>query len=357
MTNLNLRKIAKLGWIKHWVGYWALLNDFYLGWQYTFGLKKKLGQGLNLAAFVSRKGYSTAYLQMDDWRKFGNFLALKVKRNPKVVDVWCANLKLQADKILRLLGNLKSSRVNATGYRNFLRAFYDYGVPHRAVKVVVDFLPPESLKKYLKKLTEARVHAEPVYAETENFMRFTASQISKQTGILKEHVLYSTKEEFEKFWRTGQLPKASVLKKRYDSSGILYSKGRYRILTGPRVNQFERALEKQPTGTGVLKGSSAFPGRARGRIRVVLDPQSATKLFKKGEILVTGMTRPEYLPLIRKCAAFVTDAGGMLSHAAITARELEKPCVVGTMVATKIFKTGDLVEVDATAGRIRKFKS
>ena len=68
------------------------------------------------------------------------------------------------------------------------------------------------------------------------------------------------------------------------------------------------------------------------------------------------MTRPEFIPLIRKAAAIVTDAGGILCHAAIVAREMKKPCIVGTKVATKAFKDGDLVEVDANKGVVKILK-
>jgi pyruvate,water dikinase len=57
---------------------------------------------------------------------------------------------------------------------------------------------------------------------------------------------------------------------------------------------------------------------------------------------------------MEKAAAFVTDAGGILSHAAITAREMKKPCIIGTKVATKVFNDGDMVEVDAESGIIKK---
>ena len=68
------------------------------------------------------------------------------------------------------------------------------------------------------------------------------------------------------------------------------------------------------------------------------------------------MTRPEFLPLMKKAAAFVTDAGGLLSHAAIVARELKKPCIIATETATKVFKDGDLIEVDADKGVVRVLK-
>ena len=78
--------------------------------------------------------------------------------------------------------------------------------------------------------------------------------------------------------------------------------------------------------------------------------------MKEDEILVAGQTRPFLMPAIRKAAAIVTDEGGVTSHAAIVSRELKKPCIIGTKVATKVLKTGDLVEVDADKGIVRILK-
>ena len=68
------------------------------------------------------------------------------------------------------------------------------------------------------------------------------------------------------------------------------------------------------------------------------------------------MTRPEFLPLMKKASAFVTDAGGLLSHAAIVARELKKPCILATENASKVIKNGDFIEVDANKGIVRILK-
>lgn len=72
-----------------------------------------------------------------------------------------------------------------------------------------------------------------------------------------------------------------------------------------------------------------------------------------GDILVTGMTTPDFLSAIRKSAGFVTDEGGITCHAAIVSRELKKPCIIGTKIATQILKDGDLVEVDANKGIVK----
>ena len=75
--------------------------------------------------------------------------------------------------------------------------------------------------------------------------------------------------------------------------------------------------------------------------------------LRKGDILVTEITDPSFVEAMSLSGAIVTDIGGMLSHAAITARELNKPCIVGTTFASKVLKTGDLVEVDAERGIVR----
>ena len=74
----------------------------------------------------------------------------------------------------------------------------------------------------------------------------------------------------------------------------------------------------------------------------------------KNSILVTSMTHPYDIALVKKCVAIVTDEGGILSHAAIVARELKKPCIIGTKIATQVLQDGDRVEVNAIKGIVRK---
>lgn len=104
-----------------------------------------------------------------------------------------------------------------------------------------------------------------------------------------------------------------------------------------------------------LAGAVAHPGFATGRVRLVTDI-SAIPDFAEGDILVCDNTDVRFLPLMRKSAAIVTDRGGILTHAAIVARELCKPCVIGTKNATSVLNDGDEVEVDATRGIVRRLK-
>lgn len=102
-----------------------------------------------------------------------------------------------------------------------------------------------------------------------------------------------------------------------------------------------------------LRGSVAFSGKASGRARVILTADIEGVEFDEGDILVAVSTSPTLLPLMRKAGAIVTDEGGMMCHAAILARELEIPCIVGMQVATSRIADGDIVEVDADEGCVR----
>jgi pyruvate,water dikinase len=78
--------------------------------------------------------------------------------------------------------------------------------------------------------------------------------------------------------------------------------------------------------------------------------------FQKGDILVTAMTRPEFVPLMQKAGAVITDEGGLTCHAAIVSRELGVPCIVGTELATRVLKDNMTVKVDAKKGIITIIK-
>jgi phosphohistidine swiveling domain-containing protein len=99
-----------------------------------------------------------------------------------------------------------------------------------------------------------------------------------------------------------------------------------------------------------LTGRTGSPGKAKGKVRML----NEDNYLEEGEILVCMMTTPEHVPLMKKAAAIVTELGGILSHAAIVAREMRKPCITGVADVTKLLHTGDIVEVDADAGIVKR---
>jgi pyruvate, water dikinase len=105
-------------------------------------------------------------------------------------------------------------------------------------------------------------------------------------------------------------------------------------------------------GAVLARGLGAAPGTAAGPARVIRSLEQAAAL-RDGDVLVAPMTAPDWVPLMRRAAGLVTDTGGMTCHAAIVARELAIPAVVGTGEATKRLRDGELVTVDGTRGQVR----
>ena len=127
---------------------------------------------------------------------------------------------------------------------------------------------------------------------------------------------------------------------------LYYGDNRYSEKYDNLKEEFEEAksLEKPSSDIKSVKGQIANKGKARGIARIIYDPKKFHS-FTEGDILVTSMTRPEFVPIMRKASAIVTNEGGIACHAAIVSRELNKPCVIGTKNATEIIRDGDEVEV------------
>ena len=112
-------------------------------------------------------------------------------------------------------------------------------------------------------------------------------------------------------------------------------------------------MDKPDENVSELKGIAACKGVVRGQAKILTDVKHVPKV-EKGDVLIAPETTPDYILAMNKAAAFVTEVGGLTSHAAILSREMNKPCVIGTKIATRVFKDGDIVEVDANKGIVRK---
>ncbi len=152
---------------------------------------------------------------------------------------------------------------------------------------------------------------------------------------------------------------ANVLNERFGYS-LYYTdalKPAVRVLSGKAARDFMAGLDweevKHDAAASELKGYCACPGTARGVVKLVERAGQMEKM-PQGDILVAHSTNPDIVPAMTKAAAIVTDLGGITCHAAIISRELGIPCVIGTKSATKVLHDGDVVEVDATNGVVRR---
>ncbi|MCL6500889.1 MAG: phosphoenolpyruvate synthase [Candidatus Pacearchaeota archaeon] len=132
--------------------------------------------------------------------------------------------------------------------------------------------------------------------------------------------------------------------------------GKVYIVQSRPVTTLEKEMkEVKIEAKELIEGLGASSGMATGTVRIIHDLKDLQKV-QRGDVLVTRMTNPDMVVTMQKACAIVTDEGGLTAHAAIVSREVGIPCVVGTRIATKILKEGQVVTVDGTNGKIYEGK-
>ena len=147
-----------------------------------------------------------------------------------------------------------------------------------------------------------------------------------------------------------------VLRQRFTDNAIELENKQITLIEGDAYARYaaaENAQQQTMAELTEVRGISGSPGSRQGKARIVRTAREIGKVVA-GDVLITAMTTPEFVPAMQRACAIVTDEGGILCHAAIVSRELHIPCVVGTKHATRAFQDGDILDVDASAGIVRK---
>ena len=187
-------------------------------------------------------------------------------------------------------------------------------------------------------------------------MDFMFAALSKRLRIPFLHARFLMPQEVTESLMAGAVaPKLKKeLAQRVKYCALYEEKGFEKIFYGKEAQRLESTIKVQDTADITeLTGQVACLGKATGIVKIVNNPGDMKKM-NQGDILVSIATNPDVVPAMKKAAAIVTEQGGITSHAAIVSRELGTPCVIGTKIATKVFKDGDKVEVDANKGVVRK---
>jgi len=343
-------------WENQWSGSWSLLSISYWGDLYIRKpFTDKIDRYVDNTIMIVHKNKSIAYQRSSEKEIFGRKFNELVKLDKNYVNLLCDKVKMNADKFLAFTKGNYQKDLPYNKYLEFQDLLVNQYYPlHIQIKVGTDYLDRSLLDKYLSKIESTRVYIEPVFDWSEKFMVALAKIQAKKVKYDYQLILSTVKDEFHHYLINKKgFPKKKELEERYENAALLVSNGKISdVYCGKKVSEIE-ALAVALFPTKIIKGISAYQGKVTGKVKIVHNPNKAEG-FNQGDILVAGMTRPDYLPLMKKAAAFITDGGGILCHAAIVARELRKPCVIGTKIATKVLKDGDVVEVDANKGIVRK---
>lgn len=248
----------------------------------------------------------------------------------------------ESNKIIQEIKN------NKKRYRKIINRIKD-----KKIKLLAEiinhytFLRTDRIDVYKKGQAKARV----IYD-------LLAVEFSEQSGEpwKREQVVNLLNKEIFDYLEKGILPDKKEVEKRMKDGYVYYfdADGGHiatdpKFIAGAQDSILNKKIDQE------IKGQIACPGKASGKV-VIVNGKGDLKKVGVGDILVARITMPDYTPVMKLASAFVTEEGGITSHAAIVARELGKPCIVGTGNCTKILRDGDLVEVNADKGIVQIIK-
>jgi len=197
--------------------------------------------------------------------------------------------------------------------------------------------------------TESHYYLQNLYKELANRMNLDYSDYYFLLNEEIENILLNSKDIKD------------LIKERKKLSISILKNGKAKIISGNEAvkyakdNEFLLPSQEKEEEVDELKGVTGSQGYAIGEVRIIENSKEMSK-FKEGEILVSTMTSPDFVSIMSKAKAIITNEGGITSHAAIISREFRIPCVIGTSIATKILKDGDIVEVNADEGIVKIIK-
>jgi phosphoenolpyruvate synthase/pyruvate phosphate dikinase len=185
------------------------------------------------------------------------------------------------------------------------------------------------------------------------YSRKLVEEIGRRIGLSLKEVIFLTEEEIVSFLEDKKIDINNA--KTRQNKFLLYFKNGKTVCIDKNIKEelAKLGFNLEDKKSADIKGLAACKGKAKGIAKIVKTTDEISKV-NKGDILISVTTHPSYITAMQKAAAIVTDEGSLLCHAAIVSRELGIPCIVGTNTATSALKDGDLVEVDADKGVVRK---
>ena len=351
----SIRQIIEVtDWEKKWaLAHFTLLTCSSIGEYYFTSCRKRHGLTLSHNFFKYSNGPVVGYQSKSENDYFGQTLAAELARNPLLAAELARELKERTDEIQAFIGRPMAELATQAAYTQFDHLYSDYLPPYIMVTRAANYLSAETQGPILETLRDVRFYTEPLYELVDEFFIRLLDYVARREQTDPETARLLTRNELLAYFETARLPEETSLRER-KLCGLYFAAAEGQFVSDQESKLFEeQILPAAGERERELSGQTASPGKASGRVRIIFEP-SKIHDFLPGDILITTMTRPAFVPLMELAGAIVTDAGGVLCHAAIVSRELGVPCVIGTQMATQLLKEGEIVEVDATHGIVRK---
>lgn len=192
------------------------------------------------------------------------------------------------------------------------------------------------------------------YSQSTYYMVQLFSEIAKRLELeTYRDVIWLLPPEVTALLQKNKLADNELIKQRKEAFMFVTFGADILIQQGKDARETLKYLKLPDATSSEVTGMPAYPGKVTGKVTLITN-RSEWQRIPNAEILVIHTTTPDVVPFLKNVKAIVTEEGGILSHASVISRELKIPCVIGTRTATKVLKTGDIVEVDANSGTVRK---
>ncbi len=338
----------KTNLVKAFVREFPLIHVEMWGRRYASRFLGEMLPQIPIYVFLLKDGLVTAYRNPVGQAGIINpLIRTRLDNDPDFIDSFVKEKAPVLEKLVRVNA---SSDVSKEEFVAYLDDLFDYWQIH----YISQFIPLDTERfseVERNKALELRKTIDQVIHNSWNSITPILKRLFPELGDL---VIYISWDEL----KMSNIPSSDELMKRKEIGVLLYNGT---ITTDSELKKlqeekdFNVEWENEVADVTEFKGDIACKGKVTGCVRLILKSEDMVR-FKDGEVLVSYMTMPAFMPVMHKAAAFITDEGGITSHAAIVARELKKPCIIGTKIATKVLKDGDMVEVDAENGIVKIIK-
>jgi phosphoenolpyruvate synthase/pyruvate phosphate dikinase len=313
-------------------------------------LNKKFGRCFETQLYTSLKDTITYYRSEHDLNEvYQYFFKLNNRELDELYDS-CMQWFKNEEELIDQFNKITSAEI-LKNYYNIIEESTNIFMYLSTIPFLI--LNSKSKEKNIDRFMEFRKKSRTILQEkVYNKIWITASELY---GFEPDYYSFFTINEIKELFNSGNRPTEEEIKKRKEFCIIITDFNSQEVIYDKEVLSQIKIPIKEIPNTNKLYGKCAYLGYAKGKV-VVLNKISDLAKFVKGDIIVSKNTAPYLNPALKECSGIVADDGGISSHTAVIAREFQKPCVIGTKFATDIFKDGDIVEVDANKGVVRKIE-
>lgn len=291
----------------------------------------------------------THYLHKESWVDLSKYVAKQLRKNPGYLEEIYRENRNGFRKLIAFAGSLPELKNKNNDYlakltKDYFR-LYKEPYPYFLLSPEGNIFQNKEITRMLGKI---RLFAREHWNKTHKLIEPLYQEIAKRCNTSSFKLKFLKPIEIIELLKGYNHPIDDIIKAR-EKCFFIHLDGKFVLNENALliINEEEKINDK-------IKGQGTYPAQYIGKVRLIKKIQDMKKL-KNGEILVTRMTLPEYITLgLSRAGAIITDEGGITCHVAIVSREFKIPALIGTKVATKTFKDGDMVEVNTEKGIAKK---